>query len=457
MQGVSAKTIATVFVMRPKPAPVPLLRIGGEWDGAYLVPDDLGDVAACFSPGVNNWKTFEDELVNVHGIACHMCDHSSDVEAFATPLIEGRQTFLKKWLDVTGATDSIALADWVAMRAPGTADLLLQMDIEGAEYRNLLGTPDDVLRRFRIVVLELHGLEAALDPDRFEERLGPLLRKLDRHFLCVHAHPNNCCGEVMLPGTGMNLPRVIELTFLRRDRFPATADRAWPTPVLPHPLDIRRNVDAQPPLFLNHAWSDAPAEATRIKRLEDELDYYRSGCQRLQEDSWTLDRIYAIGQGFARAMAATAGRPDREPAEVALGKRYRLSSSYGGYPVAGVVADSTPFFFHTGFGVAEGITIDLAAEHEITSIVVGNRTDICQSRGRYLFYSVHAAAEPDRTSGLPLAIGRSFWEGSGGSIETVVPQLRGRYVTIFTPEHTAVHLSSVRIHGVPTGAAAPSP
>lgn len=102
--------------------------------------------------------------MNVHGIPCHMCDHSSNVEAFATPLIEGRQTFLKKWLDVTGAADSVALADWVALRAPGTADLLLQMDIEGAEYRNLLGTPDDVLRRFRIVVLELHGLEAALAP-----------------------------------------------------------------------------------------------------------------------------------------------------------------------------------------------------------------------------------------------------------------------------------------------------
>lgn len=451
MQSVSAKTIATVFVMRPKPSPVPLVRIGGDWDGAYLVPDDLAGVAACFSPGVNNWKTFEDELVNAHGIPCHMCDRSSDVDAFATPLIDGRQTFLKKWLDVNGTADSIALADWVAMRAPGAADLLLQMDIEGAEYRNLLGTPDEVLRRFRIVVLELHGLEVALDEVRFEEQLAPLLRKLDRHFICVHAHPNNCCGEVQLPGTGMNLPRVIELSFLRRDRFPPAADAAWPIPVLPHPRDIRRNVDTCPPLFLNQAWSDAPAEASRIKRLEDELDYFRSGCQRLQEDSWTLERVYAIGQGFARLMAATAGRPLAEPREVAQGKPYRLTSGYGGYPEAGIVADGVPFFFHTGFGVAEGITVDLAAEHEITSIVVDNRTDICQSRGRYLFYAVHAAAEPDRTSGLPLATDRSFWHGSDGRSATTVPRLRGRYVTIFSPEHTAVHLSALRIHGVPTG------
>ena len=451
MQCVSAKTIATVSVMRPKPSPVPLVRIGGDWDGAYLVPDDLEGVAACFSPGVNNWKAFEDELVADHGIPCHMCDRSSDVEAFATPLVPGRQTFLKKWLDVNGATDSIALAAWVEMQAPGTADLLLQMDIEGAEYRNLLGTPDDVLRRFRIVVLELHGLEAARDDARFEEQLGPLLRKLDHHFICVHAHPNNCCGEVQLPGTALNLPRVIELSFLRRDRFPAATDPAWPAPVLPHPLDIRRNTDAQPPLFLNAAWSDVAPEVTRVKRLEDELDYYRSGFQRLREDARTLARVYEIGQEFSRGLVAAAGRPDRVPREVAQGRPYRLTSAYGGYPAAGVVADGKPFFFHTDFGVGEGITVDLGSAYEITSIGVENRTDICRDRGRYLFYAVHATAAVERRSGLPLTIDRSFWDGSGGSSETPVPRLRGRYVTVYSPEHTAVHLSALRIHGIPPG------
>jgi len=447
----AADVAAIVRIMRPKPMPFPLVRIGGTTDGAYLVPDDLTGITACFSPGVNNWKTFEDELANDHGITCHMCDRSSDVATFATPLIEGRQTFLKKWLDVDGAADSISLADWVLTRAPGDSDLLLQMDIEGAEYRNLLGTADVVLRRFRIVVLELHGLEAALDSDRFEEQLGPLLRKLDRHFTCVHAHPNNCCGEVMLPGTDMNLPRVIELSFLRRDRFPVMNDGAWPAPVLPHRLDIRRNTDAQPPLFLNAAWSDGAIEATQRKRLEDELDFYRCGFQRLQEDSWTLARIYEIGQGFARGLAASSGRHDREPMEVAAGKPYRLSSGYGGHPMEGVVADRAPFFFHTGFGVGESITVDLGTPHEVTSIVIWNRTDVCRDRGRYLFYAVHNAAVHDCASGLPLTITHSFWDGSSGRSETVVPRISGRYVTLFSPEHTAVHLASLRVHGIPTG------
>ena len=51
-----------VEFLQPKPCPVPLVRIGGNRDGAYLVPDDLTGVSACFSPGVSNRKDFEDKL-----------------------------------------------------------------------------------------------------------------------------------------------------------------------------------------------------------------------------------------------------------------------------------------------------------------------------------------------------------------------------------------------------------
>ena len=51
------------------------------------------------APGVNNFKNFEDNLTKEHGIKCHMCDFSSNQENFRTPLIEGMQTFKKKWLD----------------------------------------------------------------------------------------------------------------------------------------------------------------------------------------------------------------------------------------------------------------------------------------------------------------------------------------------------------------------
>ena len=38
---------------RPKLVGKELIRIGGKGDGAYLLPDDLSGISACFSPGVD--------------------------------------------------------------------------------------------------------------------------------------------------------------------------------------------------------------------------------------------------------------------------------------------------------------------------------------------------------------------------------------------------------------------
>ena len=37
-----------------------LIRIGGKYDGAYIVPDDLKNIEACFSPGTSNKCYFEE-------------------------------------------------------------------------------------------------------------------------------------------------------------------------------------------------------------------------------------------------------------------------------------------------------------------------------------------------------------------------------------------------------------
>ena len=59
--------------------------------------------------------------------------------------------------------------------------LRLQRDI----CRNRHTAPD-LLRRFRILVLELHGLRGFNDPAIFAAVLEPFLSKLDQDFVCVH-------------------------------------------------------------------------------------------------------------------------------------------------------------------------------------------------------------------------------------------------------------------------------
>jgi hypothetical protein len=118
--------LGVLAILRPKPCPFPLIRIGGTCDGAYLLPDDLKDIQACFSPGMSDRKGFEDQLCREFGIACHLCDGSSKVERLRRPLIPALQTFRKLWLDLSGTPDSQTLDSWVLeLAADNASDLLL--------------------------------------------------------------------------------------------------------------------------------------------------------------------------------------------------------------------------------------------------------------------------------------------------------------------------------------------
>src|ERR1035441_7551539 len=59
-----------------------LIRIGGNSDGGYLIPNDLAGVNVCFSPGVSLVANFEADLAS-RGISCFLADYSVD----APPII----------------------------------------------------------------------------------------------------------------------------------------------------------------------------------------------------------------------------------------------------------------------------------------------------------------------------------------------------------------------------------
>jgi hypothetical protein len=456
----SNPAIDAIETLRPKPCPFPLIKIGGDKDGAYLLPNDLQGIKACFSPGVNNFKNFEDELFEIFGITSHMCDFSSDVEKFKTPLLNG-QTFKKKWLDVNGDKDSISLADWVNELEPDTnEDLLLQMDIEGAEYRNILNTPTSILNRFRIIVIELHGLNTVNDPAKFEKELGPLLNLLDQNFTCVHAHPNNCCGDVILTGSKLNIPRVHELTFLRKDRWLEANKNGYYKPLLPHPLDISQNNVDNPPLFLNEEWLESGKRAPEsiIKMLSDQVDYLNRTLQdaksreklQTQSNSNTVLDLHRLAQHAASTQTPITSRP-AALIDLAHNSKFSLSSTWAANPNEKIVTNNHPYFFHTQLGRNEFITVDLGEEYFLFELHISNRTDICKERARCLFYCAHSTPKPNLLTGLPVKIDEDFFSLNDAVSITQLVQCRARYLTVFSPEETYLHFSELKIFGLKDG------
>jgi hypothetical protein len=211
--------------LHPVTTGIELTRLGQSSDGGYLVPNDLEGLAACFSPGVDVKSSFEADLA-AKSIPCYLADASVDGPAASHPLIH----FQKKFLGVVEDDTTITLNRWVNDNAPGPGDLLLQMDIEGAEWPVMLNVSEEVLLRFRIIVLELHGMERLLDPFAFDV-MSATMNRLMTHFHVVHLHPNNHIPPHR--GAGLTLPRDMEMTLLRRDRASATGFAAS----FPHPLD----------------------------------------------------------------------------------------------------------------------------------------------------------------------------------------------------------------------------
>jgi len=220
--------------LRPVSIDKPLIRFGPAGDGGYLIPDDIDGISACYSPGVGNIQGFERDCV-ARGMSVFLADASVSIS-------DSDFHFTKKFIGGVTSGDMITLDDWVI--ADGT-DLMLQMDIEGHEYEAIQAASVSLINRFRIIVIEFHELDQMWDFNFFTKAYF-VFEKLLLNHTCVHAHPNNCCGSVAREG--LEIPKIMEFTFLRNDRF----NRIGYASKFPHDLDY--NNTSNQPLPLPDCW-----------------------------------------------------------------------------------------------------------------------------------------------------------------------------------------------------------
>jgi hypothetical protein len=121
---------------------------------------------------------------------------------------------------------------------------MLQMDIEGSEIAVLLNTPKNILKKFKIMVIEFHNF---ID---IRTKLGMMIyntlfeKILEDHVIC-HGHPNNMGGQILI--NGIKIPRIIEFTFINKNLIKKKEKINY---TLPHSLDIK-NYSAAPEIYLD--------------------------------------------------------------------------------------------------------------------------------------------------------------------------------------------------------------
>lgn len=206
-----------------------LIRIGSNHDGGYLLPNDLNGVNYCFSPGVGNSISFEENLLEF-GIESFLLDPSvvmsgSNMKGIyfeqkpLTPATGDLFSFkmFDKLSDIIRTERGISLFDWVNSKVNSKEeDLILQLDIENSEYQVLLATPIDLLKKFRIMAIEFHSFHNLRYQYNLDNIFFPVFRKILSEFDIVHIHPNNVAQNISF--SKYTLPHALEITFHRKDR-----------------------------------------------------------------------------------------------------------------------------------------------------------------------------------------------------------------------------------------------
>lgn len=234
------EVFAAIRPLRAINCGIPLRRMGGDNDGGYLVPDCLEGLKFCFSPGVSDNSSFELECADL-GMDVFLAD-ASVVRAAET---HERFTFIKKFIDSYSHDEFVSFREWFEASAvlPDTEGIL-QMDIEGFEYRVLSAIEPEMLKRFRVIVLEIHEVHL-LWSKPFLDRFTDVFSRIGQDYACIHVHANNCHPVVKCQG--ITLPMTVEVTLLRKDyvaentaenhrfEFPHDLDQ----PNLAHKKDIK--------------------------------------------------------------------------------------------------------------------------------------------------------------------------------------------------------------------------
>lgn len=203
-----------------------LERFGEPYDGGYLMCANLlGASKAGYSYGISGYDKWGCDISTKLNVPVHQYDcFNLTRPACAT----GQTIFHEECVGDTSKTDDGRLFDTIERQLTKNdnerQNVVMKMDVEGAEWDSFLQTPDDVLERIDQLAIELHGVNSP--------RSITAIRKLRRFFYVVNLHYNNfsCSGDIEpFPAWA------IEVLFVNR----RLGQRDWSgaRPLVPHPLD----------------------------------------------------------------------------------------------------------------------------------------------------------------------------------------------------------------------------
>lgn len=262
------------------------IRLGGREDGSYVLINNLRPSQKVLSFGIGWTVDFEQDLAE-RGHFVHLFDPTID----KLPGQHSNFSFYKEGIAGSEQWDQacFTLATHLRKLEIADQDLLLKMDVEGAEWDAIDASPVATLAKFEQLALEIHGLHR-LAENPFREKFCRCLRKINSLFALCHVHANNYAPITIIEG--FPVCGVLELTYVRKSLF-GTAPSLT---IFPTALDEANNKAAPDHLlwFFPFYPTGRGTEATQainemmltVRRLhaEAEANAWRQRTHELQRD-----------------------------------------------------------------------------------------------------------------------------------------------------------------------------
>jgi hypothetical protein len=162
-----------------------LERFGSPHDGGYVMCGNLlGEVQSAYSYGIAGDDNWGCDISRKYHVAAHEYD-CFDPRRPTCP--GGALDFHDECVGAAAARTEGRAYDTVANQIGRNGDagkrLVVKMDVENAELKVLVATPDEVLGRIDQLVVEFHRID--------EPEVLQVIDKLKRHFHVAYVHGNN--------------------------------------------------------------------------------------------------------------------------------------------------------------------------------------------------------------------------------------------------------------------------
>jgi len=200
------------------------IRVGGQRDGSYVMlepPNDANRRKIAYSFGISTFAPWDLEMAN-QGYEIFQYDGTVEGPPNRHSLIRFHK------LNITGddspANDETNIARIISDHGHKDCwNIILQMDIEGAEWGVMERISEEHINHFEQIIVEWHSFRTG-ERLELERQLG-ILHKLNRTHQAIHIHAPNLGNPTVLQGLRL-LPEVFEVTYVRR-RHPLTSENEY--------------------------------------------------------------------------------------------------------------------------------------------------------------------------------------------------------------------------------------